>query len=157
MPLDGSDMAETVLPHVEKLAQLLSLETVLLRVVRVAPRSYGGHAGMPLDTAKIEQSLENEAKEYLTTVEMEITAKGMTCRTKVMHGVPWDKIVAFAGKAKRYDGGHLHPWPVGDPTAGVGQRGRHGHQIIGVAGPCGASSLVCAAAPGHGDDRSKVK
>lgn len=99
MPLGGSEMAETVLTHVGKLAQQLSLEMVLLRVIRMAPQSYGGHEGMPMDTAEIEQSLENKAKEYLTTVETENTAKGMTCRTKVMHRVPWDKIVAFAGNA----------------------------------------------------------
>ena len=99
VPLDGSEMAETVLPHVEKLARLMSLEVVLLRVVRMAPWSYGGHEGMPLDAAAIEQSLENDAKRYLSAVEARITAKGIRCRSEVMHGVPWDKIVAFAGNA----------------------------------------------------------
>ena len=94
--LDGSEMAETVLPHVEKLARLLSLEVVLLRVVRMIPWAYGAHERMPIDTTDIEAALELEAKEYLATVEARFTTKGIRCRTEVMHGVPWDKIVNFS-------------------------------------------------------------
>ena len=99
VPLDGSKMAEEVLSYVEKLAQLLSLEVVLLRVVRMVPWVYGAHERAPLDTADIEKSLEEEAKAYLSTVEARISAKGIRCRSEVMHGVPWDKIVTFAGDA----------------------------------------------------------
>jgi len=98
VPLDGSEMAETVLPHVEKLAELLSLEVVLLRVVRMVPWAYGAHERVPMDTADIEMALEAEAKEYLDTVEARFTAKGIRCRSEVMHGVPWDKIVNFSGR-----------------------------------------------------------
>ncbi|PKB71424.1 MAG: hypothetical protein BZY87_06110 [SAR202 cluster bacterium Io17-Chloro-G6] len=97
VPLDGSEMAETILPHVEKLAKLLSLEVVLLRVVRMIPWAYGAHEGIPNDTVDIEQSMEDDAKEYLNAVEARITAQGIKCRTVVMHGAPWDKIVSFAG------------------------------------------------------------
>ena len=98
VPLDGSELAEAILPHVEKLAELLSLEVVLLRVVRLVPWSYGAYERVPLDTTDIEQSMEDEAREYLNAIEARITAKGISCRSVVMHGVPWDKIVAFAGK-----------------------------------------------------------
>ncbi|MDP6496563.1 MAG: universal stress protein [Dehalococcoidia bacterium] len=96
VPLDGSDMAETVLPHVEKLANLLSLDVFLLRVVRMVPWAYGAHERVPMDTTNIEAALELEAKEYLATVADRFTAKGITCRTEVLHGVPWDKIVNFS-------------------------------------------------------------
>ena len=98
VPLDGSKMAETVLPHVERLAGLLSLEVVLLRVVRMVPWAYGAHERVPMDTTEIEAALELEAKEYLASVEARFTAKGIRCRTEVLHGVPWDKIVNFSGK-----------------------------------------------------------
>ena len=97
VPLDGSELAEAVLPHVEELAELLSLEVVLLRVVRLAPWAYGAHERVPLDTTDIEMALEAEAMEYLDAVEERIKAKGISCHTEVLHGVPWDKIVAFAG------------------------------------------------------------
>ena len=42
--------------------------------------------------------MEDEAREYLNAIEAIIPAKGISCRSVVMHGVPWDKIVAFAGK-----------------------------------------------------------
>ncbi|MCI0848553.1 MAG: universal stress protein [Chloroflexi bacterium] len=99
VPLDGSKMAETVLPHVEKLARLLSLEVVLLRVVRMIPWAYGAHDRVPIDTTDIERSLELEAKEYLSTVQVRFAAKGLRCRSQVLHGVPWDEIAAFSGKA----------------------------------------------------------
>ena len=97
VPLDGSEMAETVLPHVERLASLLSLEVVLLRVVRMVPWVYGAHERVPLDTTEIEEALELEAREYLNAIESRLKAKGIECRSKVMHRVPWDKIVNFAG------------------------------------------------------------
>ena len=96
VPLDGSEMAETVLPHVEKLARLLSLEVVLLRVERMVPWVYGAHERVPMDTTEIEEAMELEAKEYLITVADRFTAKGISCRTEVLHGVPWDKIVNFS-------------------------------------------------------------
>lgn len=42
--------------------------------------------------------MEDEAREYLNAIEARVPAKGISCRSVVMHGVPWDKIVAFAGK-----------------------------------------------------------
>ena len=97
VPLDGSEMAETILPHVEKLAGLLSLEVVLMRVVRIVPWAYGAHERVPLDTTEIEEALEEEARDYLRLVEDRFKAKGIACRSEVMHGVPWDKIVRFSG------------------------------------------------------------
>ena len=44
-PLDGSTMAEAVLPHAEGLAQELSLEVRLLRVVSLGPLTYYGGEG----------------------------------------------------------------------------------------------------------------
>ena len=99
VPLDGSKVAEGVLPHVEKLARLLSLEVVLLRVVRMVPWVYGAHERVPIDTTEIEAALELEAKEYLKGVEERLKAKGIKCRSEVLNGVPWDLIAAFAGRA----------------------------------------------------------
>jgi nucleotide-binding universal stress UspA family protein len=99
LPLDGSELAETVLPHVEKLASLLSLEVVLLRVVRMVPWAYGAHERVPLDTTEIEEALKLEARNYLDVIKARFKAKGIECRSEVMYGVPWDKIVNFSGKS----------------------------------------------------------
>jgi nucleotide-binding universal stress UspA family protein len=99
VPLDGSEMAETVLPHVERLASLLSLEILLLRVVRMVPWVYGAHERVPLDTTEIEEALELEARKYLNAIESRLKAKGIECQSEVMHRVPWDKIVNFSGKS----------------------------------------------------------
>ena len=58
VPLDGSKTAETILPNVEKLAKLLSLEVFSLRVVRMIPWAYGAHDRIPMDTVDIEQSVD---------------------------------------------------------------------------------------------------
>ena len=61
------------------------------------PWGYGSHDRVPMDTTEIEASMEDEAKEYLGSVEARFRAKGINCRSYVLHGVPWDKIVSFAG------------------------------------------------------------
>ena len=65
----------------------------------MVPWVYGAHERVPLNTTEIEEALELEAREYLNAIESRLKAKGIECRSKVMHRVPWDKIVNFAGKS----------------------------------------------------------
>jgi nucleotide-binding universal stress UspA family protein len=144
VPLDGSEVAEAILPHVEKLAKLLSLEVVFLRVVRMIPWGYGSHDRVPMDTTEIETSLEDEAKDYLGSVEGRFRSKGINCRSYVLHGVPWDKIVSFAGS---FDDMMVAISTHG--RSGIPRLGRHGHQITGDAGSGGPASLAPGTASGH--------
>ena len=113
VPLDGSSLAEEVLPHVERLAEEMSLEVVLLRVVRMTPWVYGGHEIAPLDLTEVEESLELEAKEYLEAIGERFTAKGIKNRREVLNGIPWDRIITYAKESD-------------DTMVGISTHGRSG-------------------------------
>ena len=86
VPLDGSPMAEAVLPHAEGLAQELSLEVRLLRVVSLGQIAYyGGEVG-PVDTFPLDQELEEEAAAYLSHVAAAQTSRGLTAHSTVVRG-----------------------------------------------------------------------
>jgi nucleotide-binding universal stress UspA family protein len=108
VPLDGSELAESVLPHVKALGKQSgegSVEVVLLRVCEppTIPSYYGPElSGVPLDWGKyVEQELTREkerASEYLAELESKFKAKGIRVRSEVIQGKPDDEIVEYANK-----------------------------------------------------------
>ena len=103
VPLDGSEYAESVLPHVETLATQWGtglVEIVLLRVCEIPLNSpiYGGsklsnvwreHAWREI----IER--EQTAKEYLTEIENRLTSNGLKVQTEVLSGKPANEIIGY--------------------------------------------------------------
>ena len=84
-PLDGSELAERSLPHVENLAQTLSLGVVLLRVVTgTYPATY------PLE------ELERQALRYLDTVARRLRDRDLKVTTQVLRGTPALAVAEFA-------------------------------------------------------------
>lgn len=67
VPLDGSALAETVLPDVTRLAAVMGLEVILVRVYTMAPHAYiVGAEGYVPDMETLRADLEGEqAKRYL--------------------------------------------------------------------------------------------
>jgi nucleotide-binding universal stress UspA family protein len=85
--LDGSRLAETVLPYVEHLARELSLEVVLVRVL-----DRGELHGLTAIEA-----FEKLAGEYLQEIAEKLRAKGLTVRWQpLLHGRPAASIVDLA-------------------------------------------------------------
>lgn len=84
VPLDGSPVAETVVPTASRMARLLGLEIVLLRAVRdEPPRVIDSGRHIVIDqTAQHRQ----EAEEYLRTVAAGLSAGGLRVRTVVRAG-----------------------------------------------------------------------
>jgi nucleotide-binding universal stress UspA family protein len=92
--LDGSPVAETIMPFVLEVAGPLDMEVVLLRVVQ------------PLTPVVIETSRHVEvediearridAEEYLAPLAVELRAKGVRVTTQVRRGGPVEEIVAAA-------------------------------------------------------------
>ena len=93
--LDGSDVAEAILPFVEKLAGPMDAEVVLLRVVEaLSPAETIAAAGVVApDTLRLRQL---EAKEYLYAIQDRLAAKGIRVRTGLRSGEPAPEIVAAA-------------------------------------------------------------
>lgn len=97
VPLDGSALAETALPYVEQLARELSLEVVLVRVVKIGGIYSAYIEGYPYSgAADVEAEVEREATEYLKAVAGRLRAKGLEVRWKVHRGSPAAIIVDLA-------------------------------------------------------------
>lgn len=118
VPLDGSDLAEAVLPHVAELGQSCAREIILLRVI--APPGDATRAlyeslrlDMPVDprpelvegmTAvqhpiyreREMASLQAHAKRSLTRAKERLSEAGVEARIEVLFGRPAQKIVDYA-------------------------------------------------------------
>lgn len=87
VPLDGSEMSETVLPYVESLAKALSLDITLVRTVSF-DGFYSVHAGgyyYP-GSVDIEAQVEADAQDYLTGVGEGLREKGFKVEWKLLRG-----------------------------------------------------------------------
>jgi nucleotide-binding universal stress UspA family protein len=101
VPLDGSELAESILPVIERLADGAVAETILLRVVE--PPSAGeafAAAGVLLPDTLLERQL--EAKAYLEDVRHRLRDTGIVARADVRTGAAPEEISA-AATAHRVD------------------------------------------------------
>jgi nucleotide-binding universal stress UspA family protein len=101
IPLDGSELAEAILPFAEQVAGPLDAEVVLLRVVEPpSPITELGANGVIGPDALFLRQL--EAKRYLEAVADRLAARGVRARAVLGLGTPASEIVETA-KAERAD------------------------------------------------------
>jgi nucleotide-binding universal stress UspA family protein len=97
VPLDGSELAESVLPMVAGLAKRLDLEIELFRAFHIPYNVYAGDEGYYAGNYdEINASVRDEASEYLDKKVDELKKLGVakvTCVTK--EGFAGDEIIAF--------------------------------------------------------------
>ena len=102
VPLDGSELAESVLPSVEEMAKKLDLEVVLLRVYAAPYGAYSAGEGF-YDATQIEKFLESlriEALDYLERKAADLKKTGIEkVSVVVKEGLDADEIIAFARHA----------------------------------------------------------
>ena len=78
LPLDGSHLAEKILPHVVYLANRLKLEVVLIRTYELPTTSYFMATGVsPPDTGELGEKIKGEVTEYLQRKAEELRAEGI--------------------------------------------------------------------------------
>jgi nucleotide-binding universal stress UspA family protein len=97
VPLDGSDVAECVLPHVKAIARGCGgRQLILIRVVEPLP------AGMyvDLDPGTLQKAGLEEAKQYLAKVQAELKKAGVDSEVKVVTGRAAEAIADFAQREK---------------------------------------------------------
>jgi nucleotide-binding universal stress UspA family protein len=101
VPLDGSKLAECVLPHVENLAEGGRVGEVVL--VSVTERVVGyrafDDASKPLGQTIVPEAvgkLERPAQRYLNRIAKKLEAKGIKVTTEVLLGNPADEIALYA-------------------------------------------------------------
>lgn len=92
--LDGSALAEAILPFITEIAGPLDMEVVLLRVVQpIPPQIVDGSHQVVLDD--VEGRL-TEAGEYLHPLAAELRARGVRAHTEVRRGDPVTEITEAA-------------------------------------------------------------
>jgi nucleotide-binding universal stress UspA family protein len=95
--LDGSPVAETIIPFILDIAGPLDLEVILLRVLQPIPAVVvDGAAYVPIEDSAVERM---DAQEYLAPVAIELRNKGVRVTTEVRSGDPAQEIVAAAREA----------------------------------------------------------
>lgn len=91
VPLDGSQVAECVLPTVEAWAKKLDMEITLLAVIQYpGPRWPGGR--------EIVTREEAEVAAYLKQMQGRLTEKGLKVDIATKEGNPGDAIIDFASE-----------------------------------------------------------
>lgn len=98
--MDGSKRAESILSHVEKLAQCYSTKGIFMTVVR--PPKLIGYASQVIQfQQELEQMIAN-AENYLNGLQGEFREKGIDAKTRVVHG-PVVKEILFTADRENAD------------------------------------------------------
>ena len=93
VPLDGSSLAETVLPHATALARAFSARVTLLRVI--PPVTSSGFMGVELPENWFDEEVA-WSRRYLADVARQRTDEGrIQVQTEVLHGDPATEIIAY--------------------------------------------------------------
>ena len=94
VPLDGSELAESVLPHVEALAKSENAEIVLLRVAVTPDLSMFAHN--PALATNIVKELEDETDAYMKAEVIKLRDEGVKVSGITRGGAVPDTILAVA-------------------------------------------------------------
>ena len=89
VPLDGSKLAEAILPEIEKVASSMRARIILLRVCRA-------HVFPGRDPTKAEVEVIREAEQYLNEIAKQLTTKGLDAEIHVRYGDVADEILSHS-------------------------------------------------------------
>ncbi len=92
VPLDGSSLAETILPHVSVFAKVDASEVILLRILDKQSQIYSKETVDPLDW----QIRKAEASAYLEHLAGQLVDTGLKARTEILEGNAAESIVEYA-------------------------------------------------------------
>jgi nucleotide-binding universal stress UspA family protein len=105
VPMDGSELAESVLPHVETVIGGCGVEElVFVRVVEpvmypIGTTTDGGAVFTEADAEKARRSIdagnEQEAKDYLTKIVERYDSSNVKVRQALLKGKPADKLIDY--------------------------------------------------------------
>jgi nucleotide-binding universal stress UspA family protein len=97
VPLDGSQVAECVIPHIEAIAGKTAARVDLVTVVEPLDIPTRGQIAISDDEIKqIDNEGKNEATKYLKQVASRLTGAGVNADTVILTGKPADSIVSYA-------------------------------------------------------------
>jgi nucleotide-binding universal stress UspA family protein len=127
VPLDGSEIAETVLSPVAALAKALELQVILVRVYGLPLATYGGDDYYVPDYLELKEQIKEEAEGYLNSQASLLQAQGVAeVSTVVIEGSAADGIIGLAHKTadnlvamSPYGRSGLQRWVLGSVTEKV--------------------------------------
>ncbi len=100
VPLDGSELAEAVLPHVESIVQAMGAEVILLRVPEYAYETGEPLPGaLPRTPVLLPDDREAELREvtnYLNRVKLKLSLRGVHVSIEVREGQVAETITELA-------------------------------------------------------------
>lgn len=101
VPLDGSKLAECVIPYVEELAMRCTAEKVTLISVTERIQGYRpiSDPGQPLGQRMMPEGVgkkERQAQKYLDRIAKGLKSKGIDVHTEVLLGNPAEEIAIYA-------------------------------------------------------------
>lgn len=99
VPLDGSKVAEHIVPHAEELAKVMGGELILFQAYESLLRMMSGEAFRSMseeEVKEVNKRREEEAKGYLKTMAGLFREKGLTVSEVVASGNPADVILDYA-------------------------------------------------------------
>jgi nucleotide-binding universal stress UspA family protein len=97
VPLDGSPLAESIIPFLLQIAGPLDVEVVLLRVLQpIPPEVIEGSRYVVVEDVEKRAA---DAREYLAPLAARLTAAGVRARIEVRRGEPVTEILAGAREA----------------------------------------------------------
>ena len=91
VPLDGSALAEAILPEIEKLACCMGARIILLRVSRA-------HVFPGKDPTKAEIEVVRRAEDYVTEIRDQLVAKGLDAEACVRYGAVAEEILTHSAR-----------------------------------------------------------
>lgn len=99
VPLDGSELAECVLPHVESIAKGCGVESVVFvrALDAYMPSAASAYVGESLKK-EIEESNEKAAREYLDQVVSRVKLDGVEVQKQLITGRAAESIAEYATK-----------------------------------------------------------
>lgn len=100
VPLDGSKLAECVLPHVEAIGKGCNVvETVLVRVVEPLHLYRGEeHHIVPEERERLDEDSMAVARDYLETIKKQLESRGLGVTCEVLFGRVAEKLADYAEK-----------------------------------------------------------
>ena len=99
VPLDGSELAESVLPMVATMAKKLDLEVVLFRAYHISYNAYAGDDGYMVNYDELIASVRDEANDYLEKKVAEVKKLGVAkVSAATKEGFAGDEIIALGRK-----------------------------------------------------------
>lgn len=97
VPLDGSELAEKVLPHVTALAKGTGAEVTLTTVVQLTLGAVGAKLeAIPEAVAERRAALKAEALVYLEKVQRDLKGQGVTAHALALEGDVATQIITYA-------------------------------------------------------------